>query len=80
MKIILTFTNKYKKVDFLLNDEMIIKDAIKTIIENTEFKIDKEVEYIYSKRKHEKVNINYTFNQAKIFTGDELVVGDLNNE
>lgn len=79
MKLILTFTNKDEKIDFQVNDEMIIKDALKIIFNNTEFKIDEKNTYIYSKRKHEKVSVNYTFKQAKIFLGDELVMEELNN-
>lgn len=78
MKLIITLINN-KKIDFQLNDEMIIKDALGIISNNTEFKIDKMSEYIYSKRKGEKVSINYTFKQAEIFSGDELVMEDIKN-
>lgn len=79
MKLIITLINNNKKIDFQLNDEMVIKDALGIISDNTEFKIDKMSEYIYSKRKGEQVSINYTFKQAEIFSGDELIMEDIKN-
>jgi len=67
----MTDTNK---VDFQINNEMKIRDALKIIGENNELQIDKSCKFVYSHRKQENVSINYTFKEAKIFSGDCLKV------
>lgn len=74
MKLTLTFTNRKKSVDFLLNDELVMKDALEILAKNTDFMVSESSCYIYSKRKEEMISTAYTFRQAEIYSGDELLV------
>lgn len=76
MKLILTLTNNYDSVDFQINGEVLIKEALDIIAQNTDFKINNNIKYIYSKRNQEKVSINYSFKQVGIYSGDELIMED----
>lgn len=80
MKLTITFTNKSMSLDFQMNSEMEIKEALKIISKNSIFKINDDVVYIFSKRKNQKINVHYSFQQAGIYSGDELIVEDTNNE
>ena len=66
MKIIVTLTNKIQCTDYQLNNDMIIKDALKIIEENDSFNLPDNLQYIYSSRSKKKVSIYYSFKQAKI--------------
>lgn len=74
MKIILTFKIKDDYLDFQLDDEIRIIEAIE-IIKQSNGNMDWNIShYIFSKRKKEMINVNYTFHQAKIYTGDVLIM------
>ena len=73
MKIIVTLTNKIQCTDYQLNNDMIIKDALKIIEENDSFNLPDNLQYIYSSRSKKKVSIYYSFKQAKIYSGDIIL-------
>lgn len=54
MKIIVTLTNKIQCTDYQLNNDMIIKDALKIIEENDSFNLPDNLQYIYSSRSKRK--------------------------
>ena len=74
MKIIVTLTNKIQCTDYQLNNDMIIKDALKIIEENDSFNLPDNLQYIYSSRSTKKVSIYYSFKQAKIYSGDIILI------
>ena len=74
MQLVVTLMTDTSKVDFQINDEMKIRNALKIIGENSELQIDESCKFIYSDRKQENVSINYTFKEAEIFSGDCLKV------
>ena len=74
MKIIVTLTNKIQCTDYQLNNDMIIKDALKIIEENDSFNLADNLQYIYSSRSKKKVSIYYSFKQAKIYSGDIILI------
>lgn len=74
MKIIVTFTNKVQSIDYQLDNDMIIKDALKIIKENDLFNLSDSLQYIYSNRNKRKISIYYTFKQAKIYSGDIILI------
>ena len=74
MKIIVTLTNKIQCTDYQLNNDMIIKDALKIIEENDSFNLPDTLQYIYSSRSKKKVSIYYSFKQAKIYSGDIILI------
>lgn len=80
MKLILTFTNRLMSMDFLVNSDIQIKDALSIITENSNFKLKKKPDFIFSKRRDQKINVIYSFEQANIYSGDELIVEGLENE
>ena len=47
MKIIVTLTNKIQCTDYQLNNDMIIKDALKIIEENDSFNLPDNLQYIW---------------------------------
>lgn len=74
MQLVVTLMTDTNKVDFQINNEMKIRDALKIIGENSGLKISKSCKFVYSHRKQENVSINYTFKEAEIFSGDCLKV------
>lgn len=74
MKIIVTLTNKIQCTDYQLNNDMIIKDALKIIEENDSFNLPDNLQYIYSSRSKKKVSIYYSFKQAMIYSGDIILI------
>lgn len=74
MRLTMTFLNDVKCVDYQINDAMTIHDALKVIAENDNFDIPKDIQYIYSMRKQENVHVHYSFKEAKIYSGDIIVV------
>lgn len=79
MKITVTFMNHRQSVDYQLDCEMLIKDALNIIKNNDDFFVPKNIRYIYSKRKEEMINVLYSFKQAKIYTGDIIKIHELKN-
>lgn len=80
MKLILTFTNRLMSMDFLVNSDIQIKEALFIITENTDFKLEKKPNFIFSKRRDQKINVMYSFEQADIYSGDKLIVEELKDE
>ena len=73
---ILTFIIGTHQTDFKVDKTYKIKDVLKVINENTPFKNDLEsLHYVTSKRRKQRINILYTFEEAKLFNGDTLIVG-----
>lgn len=73
---ILTFDFGMDQVDFKVEKEYKIKDVLKILNEDTALNCDLEkLHYITSKRRKQKINILYTFQEAFIFNGDTLVIG-----
>jgi len=73
---ILTFDYGANQVDFKVEKDYRIKDVLRILNEDTELKSDLEkLHYIGSKRRNQKVNILYTFEEAELFNGDTLVIG-----
>ena len=73
---ILTFIIGTYQADFKIDKSYKIKDVLKIINENTSLKSDLEsLHYVTSKRRKRRINILYTFEEAKLFNGDTLIVG-----
>lgn len=79
MKVTLTFTNKEMSMDFQMNSDMKIKDALQIISDNSDFKVKQKEIYVFSRRKEQMINVAYSFKESGIYSGDELIVED-NNE
>lgn len=76
MKIIVTFINHKQRVDYQIDHEMKICDALDIIKVNDHFMITTDIRFVRSKRKEEAVSIFYTFRQAEIYSGDVIEVCD----
>lgn len=74
MKITITFTNDKNSIDYMLNEEITIKMALDIISKNDQFEIPGELNYVYSIRRKENININLSFKQANIYSGDIIKV------
>ncbi|MEG2908253.1 MAG: hypothetical protein RR945_03440 [Erysipelotrichaceae bacterium] len=73
MLITITFENKTNKQDFQLNSKMKIKDALAIINKNSQFQCEL-INFVFSKRLNEVISSEYTFQEAKIYSGDCLSV------
>jgi len=74
----LTFISGMFQGDFKVDKTYIIKEVLKILTENTEIKCDlKTIQYVSSIRRMKKINILYTFEEAGLFNGDILIIGDL---
>lgn len=73
MQITITFINKFKSFDLQLNPDMKIKDALEIIEKNLQFHCS-QVNFLFSKRRKEMISCEYTFQDAKIYSGDCLCV------
>lgn len=73
---ILTFKFGEMQTEFKVEKEHKIKEVLKILKEDVGLEIDLETcHYITSKRRNQKINSLYTFEEAKIFNGDTLVIG-----
>lgn len=74
MKLILTFTNDKESMDFQLKSEIQIYEALAIIRNNVNFSVNENILYIYSRNKQERISVNLSFEQAEIYSGDELII------
>lgn len=74
MKITITFTNNIESVDYMLNEEILIKTALDIIANNDRFNIPSKIRYVYSGRRKESISVNLSFKQANIYSGDIIKV------
>lgn len=74
MKLILTFTNDKESMDFQLKSEIQIYEALAIIRNNVNFSVNENTLYIYSRNKQERISVNLSFEQAEIYSGDELII------
>lgn len=65
--------NKENKKIFEFDNRLVINETIKTILKDS-FGLQQCIEYIYSMRNKQKILPTLTFEQAQIFTGDDLYV------
>jgi len=73
---ILTFEFGANQIDFKVEKGYRIKDVLQILNDDTPLKSDLEnLHYIMSKRRNQKINVLYTFEQAKLYNGDTLVIG-----
>ena len=73
---ILTFEYGTHQADFKVEKTDKIKDVLKILNTDTTFTCDVEnLHYLTSKRRKQKINIRYTFEEANIFNGDTLIIG-----
>jgi len=73
---ILTFEFGGNQVDFKVEKAHKIKDVLRILNDDAGLTSDLEnLHYITSKRRKQRINILYTFAEAKIFNGDTLVIG-----
>lgn len=73
---ILTFEFGINSMDFKVEKEHRIKDVLKILNEDAGLSCELEkIAYLISRRRKQKINILYTFEEANIFNGDTLVVG-----
>lgn len=78
MKIILTVTilNSDYSLDIQVNEEQKIIDTLTILNDNLPIKLEpvSEIKYIRSVRTKRRINTEYSYCQAKIYTGDHLLV------
>lgn len=74
MKITITFTNDRKSADYQLNEEIPIKMALDIISKNDQFVVPEDIQYVYSNRKMEQINVNLSFKQANVYSGDIIMI------
>lgn len=74
MKITITFTNDRKSADYQLNEEIPIKIALDIISKNDQFVVPEDIQYVYSNRKMEQINVNLSFKQANVYSGDIIMI------
>ena len=73
---ILTFIIDTYQTEFKVDKSHRIKDVLKVINENTSLKSNLDaLHYVNSKRRKQRINILYTFEEARLFNGDILKVG-----
>lgn len=71
----LTFVNDDNQVDFKVEKEYRIKDVMQILGNDTHLKSEVEnLHYVISKRRNQKINVLYTFEQAQLYNGDTLVI------
>jgi len=74
--VILTFKYKDQSDNFKVSEDQKIIDVLSIITSNTNMQFSlKENDFIYSKRMKEMVNIRKTFEEAKLYNGDTLILG-----
>lgn len=64
--------NENKKI-FEFDNRLVIDETMQTILKDG-FGFEQSIEYIYSMRNKQKILPTLTFEQAQIFTGDDLYV------
>jgi len=74
---IVTFIAGDKQADFKVEKHDLIKDVLEVLNESTELKVNQDLQYVISERRKQKINVLYTFAQAKIYNGDVLKTGEL---
>lgn len=74
VKITITFTNDRKSADYQLNEEIPIKIALDIISKNDQFVVPEDIQYVYSNRKMEQINVNLSFKQANVYSGDIIMI------
>lgn len=65
--------NNENKKTFEFDNRLVIDETIQTILKDG-FGFEQSIEYIYSMRNKQKILPTLTFEQAQIFTGDDLYV------
>jgi len=72
---VLTFVFDTDQVDIKVKKDDVIKDVLKILNDDTHFRSDLEkLHYIMSKRRNQKINVLYTFEEGKIYNGDTLII------
>jgi len=72
---ILTFVFDADQIDIKVEKEYRIKDVLQILNDDTHFRSDLEkLHYVMSKRRNQKINVLYTFEEGKIYNGDTLVI------
>jgi len=72
---IMTFVFGSNQLDFKVKKEYRIKDVLKILNDDTSHQSDLEnLHYVISKRLNQKINVLYTFEQAKLYNGDTLII------
>ncbi len=75
MKITVTFIRNNQSVNYQLDDDMKIKDTLTILQESDNFLVEGDINYVFSNRLQESVSTEFTFKQARIYTGDEIKIG-----
>lgn len=79
MKLKITIKYLDFEKDFLVNSKLKIKEALDIISQSQMLLFDNNSNYIYSLQNNEMVPVSYTFENAKIYNGDKLIIRSLNN-
>lgn len=79
MKLKITIKYLDFEKDFLVNSKLEIKEALDIISQSQILLLDNNSSYIYSLQNNEMVPVSYTFENAKIYNGDKLIIRSLNN-
>lgn len=79
MKLKITIKYLDFEKDFLVNSKLEIKEALDIISQSQILLLDNNISYIYSLQNNEMVPVSYTFENAKIYNGDKLIIRSLNN-
>lgn len=76
MRITVTVTIEriHKSFDLQVNNQQRIKDTLQILAEGLNMDTIRKNRYIQSKRTNYRIETTLTYEQAKIFTGDELMV------
>lgn len=72
---IISIVYKNSEDNYKVDPEKKIIDTLKIIQENTNMNFDiLNLEYVYSKRRKESINVDSSFIDSKIYNGDVLIV------
>lgn len=69
-KIRITLKEGNKIFNFVVIRNMKIRDFLEQVTK-------KDVEYVYFKRDGKKVSVSLTFNEAKIYNNDEIIIEEM---
>lgn len=70
MQQIITLVCDESKIDFQIDNEMIISDSLEIIRMNSTIKMEQNVEQVYSKRNDMNIPTTLTYKEARIYEGD----------